>query len=128
MTGRPRSINREKLSARNVVAELSDSESFRSKVFYPYRHLIQTRRKQTAFHPNAGFEIIYGDPRLFAIKRMVADQTLFAMTNISTEPVRTKLTDAEAPDMMTDVLTGESMDSRAVHLEPFQYVWLTMNR
>ena len=125
LTGRPRSINREKLTAIRVEAELRDSTSFRSKVFFPYRHLIHTRRQQKTLHPNAELEIIQVDPRLFVIKRMVADQALFAITNISSQPVRTKLTDSDALDKMTDVLTGEPIDTRTIHLLPYHYVWLT---
>ena len=125
LTGRPRSINREKLTVSRVEADLRDSSSLRSKIFFPYRHLIQTRRKQKTFHPNAEFDIIQVDPRLFVIKRMIADQALFAMTNISNQPVRTKLTDSDALDKMIDVLTGESIVTRKIHLEPYQYVWLT---
>lgn len=125
LTGRPRSINREKLTASRVAADLRDSSSFRSKIFFPYRHLIQTRRKQKTFHPNAEFEIIHVDPKLFVIKRMVTDQALFAITNISSQPVRTKLTDSDALDKMIDVLTGEPIDTHTIHLEPYHYVWLT---
>jgi len=125
-TGRPRSINREKLPARMVSEKLRDSSSFRSKIFYPYRHLIQTRRKQKAFHPNADFDIINIDPRLFVIKRTGAGQTLFAVTNVSTQSVRVKLPDADVPVIMTDVLTDNSIDTRAIHLEPYRYLWLTM--
>ena len=125
LTGRPRSINRERLATSRVEAELRDSSSFRSKIFFPYRHLIQTRKKQKTFHPNADFDIIYVDPRLFVIKRMVADQALFAITNVSSQPVRTKLTDSDALDKMIDVLTGDAIDTHTIHLEPYHYVWLT---
>ena len=125
LTGRPRSINRERLATSKVEAELRDSSSFRSKIFFPYRHLIQTRKKQKTFHPNADFDIICVDPRLFVIKRMVADQALFAITNVSSQPVRTKLTDSDALDKMIDVLTGDSIDTHTIHLEPYHYVWLT---
>ena len=125
LTGRPRSINREKLTAARVEAELRDSSSFRSNVFFPYRHLIQTRKKQKAFHPNANFDIIQVDPRLFVVKRMAADQALFAITNVSSQSVRAKLTDSDALAKMIDVLTGESIDTHTIHLEPYHYVWLT---
>jgi sucrose phosphorylase len=58
-TGRARTVNREKLQIEEVIKELKDPESFRSRVFYPYIDLIKTRKKQPAFHPNAAFEIEY---------------------------------------------------------------------
>ena len=57
-TGRARTINREKLQIDQVLTELNDPASFRSRVFYPYLDLIKLRRAQKAFHPNAGFEIL----------------------------------------------------------------------
>lgn len=125
LTGRPRTINREKLQAETVSAQLRDPASFRAKVYNPYRHLIQTRRRQKAFHPNADFDILNIDPRLFAIKRSIDGQILYALTNISSQPVRLKLTDTELADMMTDVLTGDCFDIHSLHLEPYRYLWLT---
>jgi sucrose phosphorylase len=66
-TGRARTVNREKLKIENLISELNDPESFRSRVFFPYLNLIKTRKKQSAFHPNAGFEILQIDPKVFGI-------------------------------------------------------------
>ena len=68
-TGRARTVNREKLQIEEIIKELKNPESFRSRVFFPYLELIKTRKKQPAFHPNAAFEILEIDPKIFAIKR-----------------------------------------------------------
>ncbi len=68
-TGRARTVNREKLQVEQLLAELKDPASFRCRVFYPYLNLIRVRKSQKAFHPNAAFEILEIDPRIFAIKR-----------------------------------------------------------
>ena len=125
LTGRSRAINREKLTVETVTAQLRLSTSFRSKVYYPYRHLIQTRRSQRAFHPNADFDILNIDPRVFVIKRSTDGQTLYALTNISSQPVSVKLTQTDIPDILTDVLTGDLFDAHSIRLEPYRYLWLT---
>jgi len=124
-TGRARTINREKLQAEEVVCALQDLNSFRSKVFSAYIHLIKVRKKQPAFHPNASFEILDIDPRVFAIKRQAEDQTIHALTNLSSQKVHFLLSDAGISGPVNDLLTGEVADTTAYELKPYQYVWLT---
>jgi len=124
-TGRARTINREKLQAQNLLAELNDPASFRSRVFYPYLNLIKVRRRQKAFHPNAAFEIITVDPRVFAIKRYAEDQTVYAVTNISAAEIPLSLSKKDTSDRMMDLITGDSVNPDSFILKPYQYIWLT---
>ena len=124
-TGRARTINREKLQVETLITELNDPASFRSRVFYPYLNLIKVRRDQKAFHPNSDFEILALDPKVFAIKRYCEDQTIYALTNISSTETTVSLTGTETPDRMTDLFTTESIDSKSLTLKPYQYTWLT---
>lgn len=48
-TQRFRTINREKLEADNVEAQLRDSESFRSRIFFPYTEMIRIRKNSPRF-------------------------------------------------------------------------------
>jgi len=124
-TGRARTVNREKLQVEEVIKELMNPESFRSRVFYPYIDLIKTRKKQPAFHPNAAFEILEIEPRIFAIKRYAEDQTVYALTNVSAAEISLPLSEKIAPGRMTDLITGESVNTDLFTLKPYQYVWLT---
>ncbi|MBW2439586.1 MAG: sugar phosphorylase [Deltaproteobacteria bacterium] len=124
-TGRARTINREKLHVEQVMAALNDAASFRSRVFYPYANLMKVRRAQKAFHPNAGFEILEINPQVFAIKRYCEDQTIYALTNISSSETTTALRGAEISDPMTDLLTEAKIDPQSFVLKPYQYSWLT---
>ena len=126
-TGRARTVNREKLQVEEVIKELKDPESFRSRVFYPYIDLIKTRKKQPAFHPNAAFEILEIDPKIFAIKRYAEDQIVYALTNISATEISLSLSGKVTPDRMTDLITGEIINTDLFTLKPYQYVWLTPN-
>ena len=123
-TGRARTINREKLQIENLISELNDPESFRSRVFFPYLNLIKTRKKQSAFHPNAGFEIMQIDPKVFGIKRSSKDQTIYAITNISSKTISVSLSGTASTDQTTDLITGETVNTAAFNLNPYQYMWL----
>jgi sucrose phosphorylase len=124
-TGRDRTINRERLEVEAVVSELNDPNSLRAKVFSPYIHLIKTRREQEAFHPNASFEILGIDPRLFAIKRSSQNQTIYALTNISSTEVPLSLSSHGVPEQMEDLISGEKFKADTLALKPYQYVWLS---
>ncbi|NIR14272.1 MAG: sugar phosphorylase [Desulfobacterales bacterium] len=123
-TGRARTVNREKLDVENLMSELNDPESFRAKVFFSYIDLIKIRKKQQAFHPNAAFEILEIDPRVFAIKRYSREQTIYALTNISSKDLSVSLSGNEVAAQMTDLITGEQIDTGSITLKPYQYMWL----
>jgi sucrose phosphorylase len=124
-TGRARTINREKLDVEVVASELNDPNSFRARVFFPYINLIKTRIEQEAFDPNASFEILGLDPRLFAIKRSSQNQTIYALTNISSTEVPLSLSSHEVPEEMEDLISGKKFKPDTFTLKPYQYVWLS---
>jgi glycosidase len=123
-TGRARSINREKLQVKKLISELDNPESFRARVFFPYLNLIKTRKKQSAFHPNAGFEILQINPKVFGIKRYSKDQTIYALTNISSKPISVSLSGMASTDQTTDLISGKTVNTKAFNLDPYQYMWL----
>jgi sucrose phosphorylase len=124
LTGRARTINREKLQAEKLISALSSPDSFRARVFFPYLNLIKIRKRQSAFHPNAGFEIMQFDPKIFGIKRYSKGQTIYALTNISSKPISVSLSETASTGQTTDLITGETVDTAAFHLNPYQYRWL----
>jgi sucrose phosphorylase len=126
-TGRARTVNREKLQIQDLLAELEDSESFRAKVFFPYIHLIKIRKAQPAFHPNAAFEILNLDARVFAIKRFTDTQVIYAVTNISSREIQVDLSPEQISEPMIELITGEVMRTDPLILKPYQFVWLTAN-
>jgi sucrose phosphorylase len=123
-TGRARTINREKLQVEKLISELKKPDSFRARVFFPYLELIKTRKKQPAFHPNADFEILDVDPRVFGIKRKSQDQTIAALTNISSKTVSISLPAGATGAPMVDLMTGKNVDTANIQLDPYEYVWL----
>ncbi|MGD8754603.1 MAG: alpha-glucosidase C-terminal domain-containing protein, partial [Desulfobacterales bacterium] len=127
-TGRARTVNREKLQVEKLISELNNPESFRARVFFPYLNLIRIRKRQSAFHPNAGFEILDTAPKVFGIKRYSQDQTIVALTNISSQSVSVSLPAGAANGPMVDLVTGEGIDTTAIQLNPYQYLWLEEKR
>ncbi len=120
-----RTINREKLRLDDIVKQLEDPDSFRSRIFFPYIELIKTRKKQPAFHPNAPFEILKIDPKVFAIKRYCESQTIYALTNISSEHISVSLSGDKVLDRMKDLLTGKQFNTKSFVLNPYRFVWLS---
>jgi sucrose phosphorylase len=87
--------------------------------------MIKTRREQSAFHPNAGFEILEINPLLFVIARYAEDQKLYAVTNISSKRVTASFSRTGAHARMQDVITGEIFRTDALTLNPYQFLWLS---
>jgi len=123
-TGRARTINREKLPVDEVLSQLSEPDSFRSRVFHPYCKLIRTRTSQSAFHPNAGCSVLRPGPRVFAVKRESSGQAIYALTNVSASGVEVKLPASGIPVGLRDLVSGELADSDRLELAPYQVVWL----
>jgi len=124
-TGRARTVNREKLDVESLMSELKDPESFRAKIFFSYIELIKIRKKQQVFHPNADFEILEVDPRVFAIKRYCEEQTIYALTNVSSTEIHLSLSGHDLPGQTEDFISGEKFGTDSLTLRPYQYVWLS---
>ncbi len=87
--------------------------------------MIRARKSEKAFHPNAAFEILEIDRRIFASKRYTEDQTVVAMIHISAAEI--SLSQKGTPDRMTDLITGETVDPDLFTLKPCQFVWSASN-
>ena len=124
-TGRARTINRQKLQVDDVLAQLNDPESFRARIFNAYINLIKIRSKQPAFHPNADFEILELDPKVFAIMRSSKAQVIFALTNISSQNISVSLPAEKISKPMVDLISGEKLHNDSTTLKPYQFLWLT---
>ena len=111
-----------------VIRELNNPASFRSQVFYPYIEMIKTRKKQPAFHPNAKFQILSLEPKVFAIRRASKDQILYALTNISSSVVTVAIPNTGDTESLTELFSGESFALENISLKPYQYVWLTLDK
>lgn len=126
-TQRARTINREKLQVDNILSQLKDPETFRSRIFYPYIELIKIRRKQPAFHPNASFEVLDIDPKVFGIARCCKEQTIYALANVSSQHVVVGLDRKGIPLRLKDLFSGKECDTHSLRMDPYEYLWLSSN-
>jgi len=124
LTGRARTINRERLSVEAVGKELADRRSLRSRIFYPYLKMIRIRIRQPAFHPAAGMRILNLDDRVFAVKRFCPKQTLVAMTNLSADSLTVTLPAGKETDFVCDLISGKRFGSGSIPLAAYQTAWL----
>lgn len=119
-TGHNRSINREKFFVEALEAELNIEGSIRQQVYAGYKHLLEVRRTQAAFHPLAGQRVLSLHPAVFALERLPLDGSppLLALHNVSGESVT-----LEVPSgTWRDLLSGAPL-SGTVTLPPYQVAW-----
>lgn len=123
-TGRARSINRESLDADAVLRQLKEPGSFRAQIFNATLDMIQKRRRQRAFHPKAAFEVMELGAKIFAVVRSRDDQRIYAITNVSSQPVSVDVRGWDLPQKLPDLISGSFYETRPLRLAPYQYVWL----
>ncbi|MFZ7124740.1 MAG: sugar phosphorylase [Desulfobacterales bacterium] len=122
-TGRLRSINREKLTAGEVWADLGRPDSFRSRIFFPYMEMLQKRRFEPAFHPGAAFRVLDLHPGVFSIRRGEGEEALHALVNVTGRPLSVTLPVADG-GRLVDCLSGRVWPGCSLQLKPFDYAWL----
>lgn len=119
-TGRARSINRQKLDADELEAELADDSSDRARAYSALAHLLAVRRRSTAFHPAASETVLDSDPAVFAIERQSPDgtTTVRCYHNVADREV------AVATEAGTDLISGRELSGGTVTLGPYESMWV----
>lgn len=129
-TGRLRSINRGQWDIEKLEIELENPLSHHCQVFTQLTRLINMRRAQPAFHPNATQFTLHLGLKIFGFWRqsMRRDQSIFCIHNITDEVQQVSLADINliGTDHWRDLISGESVDdlSGSLTLKPYQAVWL----
>ena len=128
ITGNNRDVNRYKWNFNNITTKLRDKKSKQSIFYRNIGALLEIKRKQKAFHPNASrFNINLGS-KIFCFKRISKDkkQSIICMTNLSSKiqtPNFKKI--GNYRDLLNSNL--KFREGTALILKPFQTVWLTNN-
>lgn len=122
ITGQARTINREKLDADRVENELARETSFRRRIHEPYHALLERRRNQPAFHPNASFQVLHLHPKIFVILREGRGQRIAALTSLSSQPL---ILHTGQFNGWIDLLEGERRMSKSLEFAPCQVRWLS---
>jgi sucrose phosphorylase len=129
-TDQNRSINRHEWQYDELVALLNDDDNHHKQVYEKISQLIQLRRAQKAFHPNATqFTLHIGD-HLFGFWRQSMDrrQSIFCIYNITDQEQSLLLSDLNLvvthhwQDLISGIKFDNSLD--AINLKPYQMMWI----
>lgn len=100
-------------------------------MFSEFTRLIEIRREQLAFHPNAIQFTLHLGLHIFAFLRQSMDrsQSIFSVTNISSTPQKLALSDLNliSTDHWQDLISGRVFDehNEQLELQPYQCLWLS---
>ena len=135
LTGRNRTINRQKLYLDTVESELSDESSLRYYVFRCYADLLRARNASSAFHPHGTQQVLDCGRAIFALLRLAPDgnQRVLCLHNVSdqTQRVTIRFNDISGlpshqfTDLVTNELFGDPLNGKLA-LKPYQTLWLRM--
>jgi sucrose phosphorylase len=133
LTGRNRTINRQKLERVALEQELSQPATRRSQVFARYAAMLKARAARPAFHPNGGQEILDCGAAVFALLRTSPNSNprVLCLHNISNQ-VQTVRLDWPAlfkptPVRLLDILSDRSFTLKPGDpwtMQPYQVSWL----
>jgi glycosidase len=133
LTGRNRSINRQKLDLAELEAELAERGSLRLAVFGRLAQLLGVRLSHAAFHPNGVQRVLEMGEKVFALLRTSPDggESLLCLQNVSSSPVPVRIDLGSLPFRsaapLVDLVTRVSYERdqiRNMSLSPYQVVWL----
>jgi glucosylglycerate phosphorylase len=133
-TGKPRSINREKLEYNKVVSDLKQTDSLRCLVFSKYYNLLKIRKKYKAFNPSAGQKIIDTKKEIFCMLRTSVDkkQNILVCINISDKQISQEVDLNEIIEIKKakDVVLNNKIEficnKITLSLNPFQISWIVL--
>ena len=129
--GHNRAINRHKWNYENLEAALGDKQSHHSQILTSLKKLLQVRKQQPAFHPNATQFTLHLHGGLFAFWRQSIDrhQSIFCIHNLTNKPEQLSLADLNlvVTDQWLDLISGTRFESNHEHvdLKPYQCMWIT---
>jgi len=130
-TGRNRSINRHQWDYAELQARLSDDKSDQAIALKELSRLIQIRRQQPAFHPNATQYTLQLRPELFGFWRqsLEREQSIFSIHNLTahTQPLAIREINLIVSDPWFDLISELKIEegTKEIILEPYQSVWIT---
>lgn len=130
-TGRNRSINRQIWLEEDLENELGDPASVHACVFRELTRLLNIRKKQQAFHPNATQYTLHLGHEIFAFWRqnINRDQSIFCISNVTDEEKSICLADINliSIDQWQDLISGEPYQDigEQLRLRPYQTVWIS---
>ena len=130
-SGHYRAINRHQWDYDALMGELAREESSHAQVFSRIKALLEVRRRQAAFHPNATQFTLHLGEAIFGFWRQSMDrrQSIFCISNVGHEPLPLALSDINliGTDDWVDLISGQHYHSReqVIEIAPYQTLWIT---
>lgn len=124
-SGNKRSLHRKQLHSEDIKHLLKVSWHPTKKVFSRLMELLEIRRLQPAFHPDAIQEILMHHESLFILKRIAAKQRLLVIANVSSADIAVDLA-ALAPNCSYTDITDEAELPGTVALQAYGYLWIEL--
>jgi sucrose phosphorylase len=130
-TGRNRSINRHIWQVKELEKTLANQKSDQAQVFEELCRLLEIRKNQSAFHPNATQFTLHLGTAVFAFWRqsMNRDQSVFCLSNVTTEVQLINLSDINliSTDTWRDLISEEILSDLGsqLSLQPYQTLWIS---
>jgi len=127
ITGNNRDVNRYKWNFKNITKKLKNNKSKQNIFYQNICNLLNIRRKQKAFHPNAFRINLNFGQKIYAFKRVSIDkkQTIICITNLSSKIQKTKI-DKRYHKMKNLInSTTHIEDTKFLVLRPFETIWLS---
>ena len=130
-SGQPRRINRRKFALRELLEQIDPSDSLSHRIYAGFRRLLEVRRRQAAFHPDASQQVLdAGDPAILALLRTSLDrrQRVLVAVNVSTRPRTFTLAKhvADHEFFRRDLIADRLIDNtKPLVLDAGQSVWLS---
>jgi glucosylglycerate phosphorylase len=131
-TGRPRSINREKLENLHLRAELANTRSLRSRVYLGLARLLKARKTSAAFSPVSPQELLHAGRGVLALLRGEDEKRsqVLCIHNVTAQPraVDCSIWSAGcAAGRVVDMIGSRHHEFRRgvkMELAPFEALWL----
>lgn len=129
-TGITRAINRRKWDRNELETLLDNTETETSRVFHRYRKLLQLRRRQLAFHPDAHQSMLELEAGLIGLvrKALHVDQEILALFNFTAETKRLELADLPFDISRMKELIGETaltIEREVLLMPPYAAYWFS---
>ena len=126
ITGNNRDVNRYKWNHKNIKKKLNEKNSKQSIFYRNLVNLLEIKRKQKAFHPNAkriNFDL---GKKMFCFKRISLDkkQTILCITNLSSKIQQLRLNSLykNCKNLLGPQIR---IEKNILFLKPFQTIWLS---
>ena len=127
ITGNNRDVNRYRWNYKNITNKLKISNTKQNIFYNKLCILLNIRRKQKAFHPNASrFNLNFGQ-KIFAFMRVSKNkkQTIVCITNLSSKTQKTKIDKKYRKMRNLFSSTIQIEDKKFLILKPFETIWLS---